>query len=189
MERLINNLLDMTRLESGGLMAKKEWQSVQEVVGAALHRLERRLYGRRVLLDVPDHLPLVQIDDVLIEQVLINLLDNAVEYTLPGTAIAITARRCGEVVEVEVADDGPGLPPGTEDRVFQKFFRASSATNRRGIGLGLAICRGIVTAHGGEIAACPRPGGGAAFRFTLPADAAPPPLDVVAAPVDAPATA
>ena len=189
MERLINNLLDMTRLESGGLIAKKEWQSVQEVVGASLHRLERRLCGRRVVLNVPDHLPLVQIDDVLIEQVLINLLDNAVEYTRPGTAIAITARHNGETVEVEVADDGPGLPPGAEDRVFEKFFRVSSTTNRRGIGLGLAICRGIVAAHGGKIAAYPRPGGGAAFRFTLPADAPPPPVVAVIAPVDVPATA
>jgi two-component system sensor histidine kinase KdpD len=147
------------------------------------------LCGRRVVLNVPDHLPLVQIDDVLIEQVLINLLDNAVEYTRPGTAIAITARHNGETVEVEVADDGPGLPPGAEDRVFEKFFRVSSTTNRRGIGLGLAICRGIVAAHGGKIAAYPRPGGGAAFRFTLPADAPPPPVVAVIAPVDVPATA
>ena len=176
MERLITNLLDMTRLESGGLIVKREWQSVQEVVGAALHRLDRRLCGRRVTVMVPDDLPLVHIDDVLIEQVLTNLLDNAVEYTPPGSAIEIIARRTGEVLEVQVADNGPGLPPGTEERVFQKFFRAGSATNRRGIGLGLAICRGIVEAHGGTISVERRPSGGARFRFVLPAAGSPPPM-------------
>jgi two-component system sensor histidine kinase KdpD len=176
MERLINNLLDMTRLESGGLAVKKEWQPIQEVIGSALHRFDRRLKDHPVVTRVADDLPLVQIDAVLMEQVLTNLLDNAVEYTPAGTTITVAARRAADAVEVEVADDGPGLPPGTEQRVFEKFFRAGPVANLRGIGLGLAICRGIVEAHGGRITARNRAGGGAAFTFTIPSIAEAPPV-------------
>ena len=174
MDRLVNNLLDMTRLESGELSVKKEWQPIQEVIGSALHRLAQRLGDRPVTTDVPDDLPMVAIDATLIEQVLMNLLDNAVEYTPSVSAIDIRARHAGGSIEIEVADHGPGLPPGTEDRVFQKFFRAAPPANRRGIGLGLAICRSIVEAHGGSISARNDPGGGAAFRFTIPITGAPP---------------
>jgi two-component system sensor histidine kinase KdpD len=168
MERLITNLLDMTRLESGGITVKKEWQPLQEVIGSALHRAERRLRGRTIRTSVPRDLPLVRIDTVLIEQVLMNLLDNAIEYTPTTGEISISAAASGDAVAVEVADAGPGIPAGTEQRVFQKFFRAARPDSRRGIGLGLAICRGIVEAHGGAIAARNRPEGGAAFRFTIP---------------------
>jgi two-component system sensor histidine kinase KdpD len=168
MERLVNNLLDMTRLEAGGLIVRREWQPLQEVIGSALHRLERRLVGHNVRTSVPSDLPLVNIDGLLIEQVLMNLLDNAVEYTPDGTTIEVHARALPHVVEVEVADDGPGVPAGTEDRVFQKFFRANAAASRRGIGLGLTICRGIVEAHGGIIRASNRASGGASFCFTIP---------------------
>ncbi|MGB7157202.1 MAG: ATP-binding protein, partial [Tepidisphaeraceae bacterium] len=185
MERLITNLLDMTRLESGGMTVKKEWQPLQEAIGSALHRMERRLRGRGVTTDVPNDLPLVQIDGVLIEQVLMNLIDNAVEYTPAGSAIAVAARATGDAVEVEVADEGPGLPPGAEDRVFQKFFRGGQIGARRGIGLGLAICRGIVDAHGGRITARNRPSGGAVFSFTIPATATPPTVDRAADRIDA----
>lgn len=178
MERLVNNLLDMTRLESGALRLNKQWQPLQEVIGSALHHLERRLGGRRVNTDVPSELPLVLIDGSAIEQVLTNLIDNALEYTPPETAIEVAARVEGNGLAVEVADRGPGLPPGTEKRVFDKFYRASQ--KRRGIGLGLAICRGIVEAHGGTIIASNRPGGGACFRFTLPLDASPPSVDSTA---------
>jgi two-component system sensor histidine kinase KdpD len=177
MDRLINNLLDMTRLESGGMTVKKEWQPIAEVIGSALHRMEQRLGDRRVTTRVPGDLPLVQIDAVLIEQVLINLLDNAVEYTPASTAIEVAARLRDGGVEVEVADDGPGLPAGAEQRVFQKFFRAAAPNNRRGIGLGLAICRGIIEAHGATITAHNRPAGGACFLFTVPATATPPRID------------
>jgi two-component system sensor histidine kinase KdpD len=181
MERLITNLLDMTRMEAGGLIVKKEWQPFQEVVGSVLHHLDRRLRGRRVRADVPSELPLVQIDAVLIEQVLVNLLDNAMEYTPPGSPIEITARATEDGIAVEVADEGPGIPAGAEDRVFQKFFRAGRAENRRGIGLGLAICRGIVEAHGGKITARNRAGsGGAVFRFTIPFGGTPPTVDASA---------
>jgi two-component system sensor histidine kinase KdpD len=169
MERLITNLLDMTRLESGGLVVKKEWLPLQEVVGTALHHLDRRLRGRNVSTKIPADLPLVQFDGVAIEQVLVNLIDNAVEYTPPGAAVDISATAGEKQVAVEVADRGPGLPPGTEARVFEKFFRAHApGRSQRGVGLGLAICRGIVEAHGGTISASNRVGGGAVFRFTLP---------------------
>ena len=188
MDRLINNLLDMTRLESGGLPVKKEWQPIQEVIGSALHRLDRRLANRPVTTHVPDDLPLVQIDGTLIEQVLMNLLDNAVQYTPPHSGLEISARQSGNALEVEVADKGPGVPPGTEQRVFQKFFRAGTATDRRGIGLGLAICRGIIEAHGGKITARNRTGGGASFSFTIPLTGTPPSIDAIADRLDAHAT-
>ena len=177
MDRLINNLLDMTRLESGGLNLKKEWHPLQEVIGSALHHLEHRLQGRHVAVRVPLDLPLVQLDGVAIEQVLVNLLDNAVEYTPAGSPIDIDAHVVEEGIMVEVADRGPGLPAGNEHRVFEKFFRARSHENRRGIGLGLPICKGIVEAHGGIITASNREGSGAVFRFTLPLGGEPPKVD------------
>jgi two-component system sensor histidine kinase KdpD len=176
MDRLVANLLDMTRLESGGLVLKKEWQPLAEVVGSALRHLDRRLRGRRVEIDLPGDLPLAEFDAVAVEQVLVNLLDNAAAHTPPGTPVSIRARGADGHVEVEVADEGPGLPPGTEGRVFEKFFRAGDE-GRHGTGLGLAICRGIVEAHGGTITAGNRPGGGAAFRFTLPRGGTPPTID------------
>lgn len=124
-------------------------------------------------LSLPADLPLVPLDGVLIEQVLLNLLDNAAKYTAAGTPIDIAARAEPGRVVVEVADRGPGLPEGSELRVFEKFFRASPLTGARGTGLGLAIVHGIVTAHGGTVAAGQREGGGAVFRFTLPVEGAP----------------
>lgn len=174
MERVISNLLDMTRLESGGLVVRKEWQPIHEVVGAALHHMHKRLGGRAIRTDLPSDLPMVPIDAVAIEQVLVNLLDNAAEYTPPDTPIDIRARHEGDSLAVEVADRGSGLPPGTQERVFQKFFRADATHGRRGIGLGLAICKGLVEAHGGAIRAANRPEGGAAFTFTLPIEGTPP---------------
>jgi two-component system sensor histidine kinase KdpD len=173
MDRLINNLLDMTRLESGGLVLKREWQPIQDVIVSALHHLKSRLGNRQVITNVPRDLPLVNIDEIAIEQVLANLIDNAVEYTPPDTTLEVSAKLEGEALVVEVADRGPGLPPGTENRVFEKFFRAVRGEGRRGIGLGLAIARGIVEIHGGSISAANRPGGGAVFRFTLPITGAP----------------
>jgi two-component system sensor histidine kinase KdpD len=178
MERLINNLLDMTRLESGGLVLRKQWQPLQEVVGSALRHVEHRLGDRKVSADLPADLPLVQIDDVAIEQVLVNLIDNALEHTPGDVPIDIAARATDGRIVVDVSDRGPGLPAGAEERVFDKFFRAhATGLSRRGIGLGLAICRGIVEMHGGTISACNRPGGGAVFRFTLPLTGPAPSVD------------
>ncbi len=174
LNRLVNNLLDMGRLESGAAQVRREWHPLEEVVGAAIGRLERRLAGRGVTTDLPADLPLVPIDGVLIEQVLINLLDNAIRYTPPGSPIEISARLADQAVTVEIADRGPGLPPGSEQRVFDKFYQAGPRGTRDGVGLGLPICRAIVEAHGGRIWAANRPEGGVAFRFTLPLESSPP---------------
>ncbi len=176
MTRLVANLLDMVRLESGALQVQREWQPLEEVVGVALIRLDERLAGRAVTTTLPPDLPLLPIDGLLIEQVLINLLENALKYTPPGTPIDISARMGQREVVVEVADRGPGLPAGEEGRIFDKFYRARDQGRAGGAGLGLTICRGIVTAHGGRIWAENRPGGGAAFRFSLPVTGSPPSL-------------
>ncbi|HXD99776.1 MAG TPA: sensor histidine kinase KdpD [Candidatus Acidoferrum sp.] len=167
LNRLVQNLLEMTRLESGALQLRREWHPLEEVIGAALSRLSTRLTGRRVTTRVPPDLPLVAIDDVLIEQVLVNLLDNALKYTPAGAPFEIIATAGDRNVTVEVADHGPGLPPGKEEKVFEKFYRVDPVGGR-GAGLGLAIARGIVQAHGGRIWAQNLPGGGVAFLFTLP---------------------
>jgi two-component system sensor histidine kinase KdpD len=173
LNRLVTNLLDMTRLESGSLQLNRDWHSLEELVGSALARLEPTLKRRTVRVRLPEDLPLVPVDGVLIEQVLVNLLENAAKYTDPPGAIEVTARAEDGSITVEVADEGPGLPPCTEERVFEKFYRAESGP--RGFGLGLPICRAIVTAHGGRIWAERRAGRGTRFRFAIPLGAAPPP--------------
>ncbi len=167
LNRLVRNLLDMTRLEAGALKVHTDLQSLEEIIGSALDRLEDRLRGRAVHTDVPGDLPLVPFDAILIEQVLINLLENATKYTPVGTPIDISARAREKEVEVIVADHGPGIPAQAADRVFDKFYRIREGEGG-GVGLGLTICRGILSAHGGRIWVEGRPGGGAAFRFTLP---------------------
>jgi two-component system sensor histidine kinase KdpD len=175
LNRLVQNLLEMTRLESGAVQLRRELHPPEEIIGAALGRLGERLRGRRVTTKVPPELPLVPMDDVLIEQVLLNLLDNVVKYTPAGTPIEIIATATDETLTVEVADRGPGLPAGDEEKVFEKFYRADRVA-AGGAGLGLAICRGIVQAHGGRIWAQNLPGGGVAFLFTLPLEATPAPV-------------
>jgi two-component system sensor histidine kinase KdpD len=177
LERLIRNLLDMTRLESGAVTVRKEWAPLEEVVGSALTRLEARLAGRDVSVELPRDLPLVPFDSVLIEQVLVNLLENAAKYG--SGAIEISARRRQDEVLVEVADRGPGIPPGEEVRIFEKFHRGIQEGGGAGVGLGLTICRAIVTAHGGKIWATHREGGGARFSFTLPIAGEPPRLPMI----------
>ena len=178
--RLVQNLLEMTRLESGALQLRTEWHPLEEVIGAALSRLGNQLADRRVDTNVPPDLPLVPIDDVLIEQVLINLLDNAIKYTPRASPIRIIATATDLAVTVEIADRGPGVPRGEEDKVFEKFYRGKPAEGR-GAGLGLAICQAIVKAHGGHIWAQNLPEGGVAFLFTLPLAGTPP----AAVPADA----
>ena len=168
LNRLVNDLLDMTRLESGAIEVRKEWHPLEEIVGAALARLGRRLEDRPVTTRLPADLPLVPLDGVLMEQLLINLLENALKHTPPRTPIEIAAAVNNGEVRLEVADRGPGLPPGDEARVFDKFYRGRQAQGGRGVGLGLTICRGIVEAHGGQISAENRPGGGVVFRVALP---------------------
>ncbi len=173
LNRLVQNLLEMTRLESGALQLRRDWHPLEEVVGAALGRLAKSLGTRKVTMNIPPDLPLVAIDDVLIEQVFVNLLENAIKYTPPDSAIRILVSATDQSVTVEVADHGPGLPKGHEARVFEKFYRAAS-DGRQGAGLGLAICRGVVAAHGGRIWAHNLPEGGVAFLFTLPLTDTPP---------------
>ena len=167
LNRLVQNLLEMTRLESGALQLRKDLHPPEEVIGAALSRLGKRLGDRRVTTRVPPDLPLVAMDDVLIEQVLVNLLDNAIKYTPAGSPLDIIATATEQNLTIEVADRGPGLPPGREDKVFEKFYQTEPGEGR-GAGLGLAICQGIVRAHGGRIWAQNLPGRGVAFLFTLP---------------------
>ncbi len=172
LNRLIGNILQVTRLESGAATVEKEWQPLEEAVGAALARAEELLEGRPVSVELPEDLPLLQADGLLLEQVFFNLLENAAKYTPAGSPVMVRAWTSPEWVEVEVADQGPGLPPGQEGRVFDKFVRLSGGG--RGVGLGLTVCRGIVVAHGGTMWAENRPGGGLAFRFRLPWQTPPP---------------
>jgi two-component system, OmpR family, sensor histidine kinase KdpD len=174
LNRLVGNLLEMTRIEAGAVQVRKEWQPLEEVIGAALTRLDRQLGERPLSTALPRDLPLVPLDSVLIEQVLVNLLENAIKYAPPGSSIDITATATPTGVTVAVADRGPGLPAGDEQRVFEKFYRVPSATGQGGVGLGLTICRGIVEAHGGRIWAENRAGGGTTFAFTLPLEGTPP---------------
>jgi len=168
MTRLVDNVLQMARLQSGAVTLAREWQPLEEIVGDVLRRLRPLLAGRRVDAHLAPNLPMVLVDGVLIGQVLANLIENAAKYTPPGSAIHVTAGvEHGEVV-VAVADEGPGLPPGEEIRVFEKFHRAAPEAAQSGVGLGLAICRAIVSLHGGVISAENLPAGGAVFRFTLP---------------------
>jgi two-component system sensor histidine kinase KdpD len=157
----------MTKLQAGALEVKREWVPLEEVVGSALTRLESRLDGRAIYARLPADLPLISADPVLLEQVFSNLLDNATKHTPPSSPVEIGARIEGGALVVEVSDRGPGLPAGSEAMVFEKFFRAAPG-GPRGAGLGLAICRGIVQAHGGTITARTRPEGGATFRISLP---------------------
>jgi two-component system sensor histidine kinase KdpD len=179
---LIENVLRMTQLQSGAIAPNKQWQPLEEVVGSALGRLGKALADRPVATRIPPNLPLLNFDGVLIEQVLINLIDNAARYTPPGTAVDILASVEGEHAVVEVADRGPGLVPGEERHIFDKFVRGPAGTiqGRRGAGLGLAICRAIVEIHGGRIRAENRPGGGARFVFTMPLDLHPPAVNAEA---------
>ncbi len=172
LNRLVRNLLDMTRLQAGALRVKKEWQDVEEVIGSALTRLEERLVGRVVETALPDDLPMAPFDSILMEQVFINLLENAIKYTPDGSPLEISARRVPGAIEVSVMDRGPGVPPADVEKVFEKFYRSSEG--RGGVGLGLTICRGIVMAHGGRLWVDQREGGGAAFRFTIPLEGDPP---------------
>jgi len=175
--RLITNVLDMTRLESGEVSLNKQWIPLEEVVGSVLTRFQDRLEGHPVQVNLASELPLVPMDGVLIEQVLANLLDNAIKYTPPGTPIEISGSAGPDAVIVTVADEGPGLPPGDEERVFEKFYRARRERTQTGMGLGLPICRAIIVAHGGRIWAENRPPGGAVFRFELPITGTPPTVD------------
>jgi two-component system sensor histidine kinase KdpD len=168
LSRLVRNLLDMTRLEAGALKVQKRLESVEELVGSALGRTADRLGDREVTARIPADL-VVACDSALLEQVLINLLENATKYSPPGSPIELSAREADTTVEMEVSDRGPGVREADAERVFEKFYRVHEHEGG-GVGLGLAICKGIVEAHGGTIRVLERSGGGATFRIALPSE-------------------
>jgi two-component system sensor histidine kinase KdpD len=174
LHRLVGNLLDLTRLTSGPIQLKREWVAIDEVTGAVLNRLREAIGKRDIRLQVPDDLPLVRCDEVMIEQVVFNLVENALKHTPPESPVRITVKAWPAVMEVSVADSGPGLPPGEEQLVFDKFHRGRREAAQSGFGLGLTICKTIVEAHGGQISARNLSEGGAEFRFSLPLDPEPP---------------
>src|SRR5436190_21415653 len=168
--RLVGNLLDMSRIEGGALKPEKVWYPVDELIHDVLGHMQTQLQDRTVVTDLPEDMPPVELDYLQIDQVLTNLLENAVRYTPPETPIEISAHVEGEEMVISVADRGPGVPAVDLERIFDKFYRVSGRTSDRptGSGLGLAVSRGLIEAHGGHIWAENRESGGAVFRFTLP---------------------
>jgi len=164
--RIVSNLLDMTRLDSG-IELRRDFYPLEEIVGAALQRMEKELARHRVTTSLPENLPLVYADDVLFGQLVVNLLENASKYTPEGSLIEVVAERVSDAVQLEVRDRGPGFVPGEQERIFEKFYRGRS-DGRRGAGLGLAICMAIMEAHEGTIRAFNRSGGGAVFQIRIP---------------------
>lgn len=179
LERLVSNLLDMTRLESGALVLKKDWVPLEEIVGSVLTRLETRLGERPIRIELADDLPLVSVDPVLFEQLLVNVFENAAKYTPTGSPIEIRGRKSGDEVLLDVSDRGPGLAPDAEERVFEKFSRGHHV-GIGGVGLGLAISRAIAQAHGGSMTArrrAPGSDGSTGTTFTVRLPAGTPPVD------------
>jgi len=174
LERLVNNLLELTKLESGQVQVKKEWVPMEEVVGSAVSRMEEQLGDRPLTLNLRE--AWVPLDPVLLEQVLLNLLDNALKFSPPGSAIEIEGWVLEGRARLTVTDHGPGFTRGEEERVFEKLYRGGQSASVPGAGLGLAICRAIIQAHGGTIKAANRPQGGARITLNLPIEGTPPEL-------------
>ncbi|RZU45062.1 two-component system sensor histidine kinase KdpD [Fluviicoccus keumensis] len=174
LHRLVENLLDMARLNAGDLRLRKEWCLIEDVIGSSLKLLHHTLEPYDIRIELPATLPLVEFDAVLIERVLGNLLENAAKYSPPGSRITLEVSTTAGALEVSVCDTGPGLPAGLKSEdLFRLFVRGEEESAIPGAGLGLAICKTIIEAHGGAIQACNPSGGGACFRFSLPLGAAP----------------
>lgn len=178
LNRLVDNLLDMARLQSGSVKLKAEWQSIEEIVGGALYSLRYSLSNHDISTDVPVSLPLLRCDAALIERVIANLIENATKYVPHGGKIRIVATQRNDALEVGVEDDGPGVTRDQERVIFEKFSRGSVESPIPGVGLGLAICRSIIEAHGGRLWLESSSGGGARFVFSLPLDESSPPMDL-----------
>jgi two-component system, OmpR family, sensor histidine kinase KdpD len=168
MSELVSNVLDLTRFESGQVALRRDWQTLDDLVGVALRGMDAKLAGYPVEIRLPADLPLVWVDAALVVQVFSNLFDNICKYTPVGTRVQVSADQDGAFVRVLVDDDGPGLPPGDPARLFDKFQRGTEEGAIVGVGLGLAICQAIIRAHGGQIEVHGRPTGGARVEFTLP---------------------
>ncbi len=173
MSELVTKVLQMTRLDEGFIELRRDWTSVSEITGSVLARLEERLTGHLLVVDIPPDLPLVRADAILIEQALTNLVENAARHTPAGTAVRVSAERRSNELVISVEDRGPGIDERDLEHVFAKFHRGSGQHAGTGVGLGLAICRAVVGLHGGRVWGERPAGGGAAFRFTLPVEDAP----------------
>ena len=165
---MVGNLLDMARLQAGKITLRKEWQPLEEVIGASIKLLGAGLQAHPVQVNLPSDLPLLEFDAVLMERVFCNLLENAAKYSPDGAAIEVEARSCEAVVEVTICNPGPGFPPDKLEKIFEIFERGTHESAIPGVGIGLAICRAIVEAHGGRIQAFNPVAGGACVRFSLP---------------------
>lgn len=174
MTLLINNLLDMARLDAGRIDMNKQWYPIEEIIGSVLTRQQKCLQNRPLKVAMPPGIPLLYVDAVMIEQVLINLIENAVRYTPRDSGLEITVDTSAQSARISVADHGNGIPQGLEEKLFEKFYQTRNEAAQSGVGLGLAICRAIVEAHGGRIGARNRPEGGAVFELELPLDQTPP---------------
>jgi two-component system sensor histidine kinase KdpD len=164
---LVGNLLDMSRIESGALKPRREWNILPEIVGSVLARMKHLAVEHKVEVDVPDSLPLLPVDYVQMEQVFTNLVSNSLKYAPANTTVCIRARVEEDWVHVEVSNQGPPVPPQDLERIFDKFYRITAADRVTGTGLGLSICKGIIEAHGGRIWA-ENLSHGLAFNLTLP---------------------
>ena len=164
---LVGNLLDMSRIESGALKPKRDWNLLSEIIEGVLARMKHLAVDHQIKIDVPESLPLVPVDYVQMEQVFTNLISNSLKYAPANTTVFIQARVEGETVHVQVRNQGPQVPPEHLERIFDKFYRITAADKVTGTGLGLSICKGIIEAHGGRIWAENLPDG-LAFNFTLP---------------------
>lgn len=167
MHRMVTNLLDMARLRSGRINLNLQWQPFDEVVGSSLRQYDEALVERRLVIDLPDDLPLVRFDAVLLERVLCNLLENAIKYSSAGASIALSARTAADKLEVTVCNEGTGFPADRIERMFEPFERGGHEPAVPGTGIGLALCRTIIEAHDGTIRAENLPGQ-ACVRFSLP---------------------
>jgi two-component system sensor histidine kinase KdpD len=168
LNRLINNLLQMTYLEAGSVQLQIQPHSLRDIINVAVTTLSKKLYKRPIHVTLPKELPDIPFDNTLIQEVFINLIDNAVKFTPTESPINITVQLENKDVLVSVEDQGPGIMMDEVNKLFEKFYRGRELTTERGLGLGLAICYSIIQAHGGKIWAENRPQGGAIFRFTLP---------------------
>lgn len=168
MNKLVNNLLDMARIESGQVRLNLQWQAISELIGSAVRACQFSLNRHQLEVCIDDAIPLVRYDALLLERVLCNLLENAGKYTPPGSLITITADSRDALLLVSVSDNGPGLPVGKEEAIFEKFARGERESSQPGMGLGLSICRAVIEAHGGKILARQASEGGACFEFQLP---------------------
>jgi two-component system sensor histidine kinase KdpD len=174
LERIIRNVLNLTRLESGAITVRKEWQPLEEIIGVILNRFSDRLKERPVELKIPQDLPIIPFDTLLMEQVLSNLMENVLRHTPTGTSVEIIVTPLKSAVMIEIADRGPGIPAREEEAIFNKFTR--STNTQVGAGIGLSICRAIIEAHGGRIWVENRSDGGAVFKFVIPVEGTPPTL-------------